>query len=457
MGGSPSEGSFAAATFLGLSWCKPEGCCRPLTGGKYEFIERTDEELVGVFVEEGPCYLEARPPQLDEDGDLYEGQWIGKVKHGHGRLVRKDIGSYIGQFMQGQVKGQGRLEMDSGDSYDGQWQNGTMHGLGKYTYGNGSSHEGQFVQGCKHGFGHENLTDSSKFEGQFIDGKRHGRGKYSSADGSSFEGQFHNDMMEGKGQYRFMGGKVYDGRWQKSRMHGVGRMDWPDGRKYEGSFEADRKSGTGSFTWADGSCYDGQWYMGRQHGHGVHFDAWGQQASGKWIAGRRMIPRDGDAPVSSDVPSSSTSSAGVKRLGTASFRAIGSLFGRSTSRLHSEKLQSVRLNSSTKSLHDQTVPSPSRAGSKGSTTSLHSTDRQGTTASLHSTDRQASEDEDTHSCGAPSLARGPSSRPNLASIVSRSNDEDDEDFALDGLEVPGSSGAPGRRGSGHLQGARVRP
>lgn len=476
MGGSPSEGTFAVS-FLGLSWCKPEGCCRPLTGRKFEFVERKDEELVGVFVEGGPCYLEARPPELDEDGDLYAGQWIGAVKHGHGRLVRKDIGSYVGQFVQGQVKGQGRLEMDSGDSYDGQWQNGTMHGLGKYTYSNGSSHEGQFVQGGKHGFGQENLADSSKFEGQFIDGRRHGRGKYSSVDGSTFEGQFHNDMMEGKGRYRFVGGKVYDGHWLKSRMHGPGRMDWPDGRRYEGSFEADRKSGPGKFTWADGSSYDGQWYMGRQHGHGVHIDAWGQQASGKWIAGRRMNMRDGDAPSSSNVdpPSSSASSVGVKRLGSAPFKAIGSLFGRhsshdsSASKLHSEKLKHDRLHNSTHSLHDQTAASHGRAGSKGSGGSWHDhihlpRGRAGSKGSSHTQDShktlhsdrgsQASEDEDSPSCG--SVARRPSTRANLASIVSRCHNEGEEDFTIDGLEVPGSSGAPCSGGSGgHLQGARV--
>lgn len=415
MGGSTSDGGFA---FLGISWCKPDGCCRPLAGPRHEFVERVNDGLVGVWVEGGPCYLEERQSQLDDEGDLYEGQWMGKTKHGHGRLIRKDIGVYVGQFAHGQVKGQGLLTMDSGDCYDGQWQNGTMHGLGKYTYQNGSSHEGQFVQGCKNGFGQEILADKSSFEGQFVDGKRHGRGKYSSADGSTFDGQFNDDKMDGKGRYRFVGGKAYDGQWQKSRMHGMGRMDWPDGRKFEGNFEADRKSGPGKFTWVDGSCYEGQWYLGKQHGHGVHTNAWGQQASGKWIAGRPLnVP---GAP--SDPASSSASTSGVRRMGSAPIRAIGSLF-RSSTKLQTEKNERLQI---------ERHASRSSAASNGHAGVGPPAQRQDTGHSFHSQDGLLASDE---TLGAPAVA----GRPSLASIASRSEGHPDEDAgeALDGLEIPG--------------------
>lgn len=322
MGGSTSE---AFGSFMWIPFCRPEGCCRPLAGSKYEFTHGG----ASVFVEgdEQTMHLEKRGPMDDEDGNLYEGQWLGDLKHGHGRLVRKDIGSYEGQFSQGKVQGQGVLHMDSGDSYDGQWQNGAMHGLGKYSYQNGSSHKGQFSQGAKHGFGQETLADNSTFEGQFANGKRHGTGKYCSADGSSFDGQFTHDRMDGKGTYRFVGGKVYEGQWQQSSMHGSGHMSWPDGRRYDGMHVNDQKSGPGKFTWANGSSYDGQWSQGRQHGHGIHLDKNGQQFAGQWVGGRPFdVPGLSSDPSAGGTSASTSSTIGVKRLGAVSFKSIGSLF-----------------------------------------------------------------------------------------------------------------------------------
>jgi len=172
--------------------------------------------------------LEEKPRQVVEEGACYTGQWRGNVRHGHGKIERRRIGTYEGQFVDNRATGEGRFVKLNGDVYEGQWLRDRAHGKGTYLHADGSSYQGQWEEDLKSGMGVETWLDGSTFEGEYMQGKKHGRGTYRSADHSVFEGQFFLDAMDGDGQYVFADGRIYIGQWQQSRMSGEGRMIWPD-------------------------------------------------------------------------------------------------------------------------------------------------------------------------------------------------------------------------------------
>eukprot|EP00232_Nephroselmis_pyriformis_P007166 CAMPEP_0182895128 /NCGR_PEP_ID=MMETSP0034_2-20130328/25498_1 /TAXON_ID=156128 /ORGANISM="Nephroselmis pyriformis, Strain CCMP717" /LENGTH=74 /DNA_ID=CAMNT_0025028945 /DNA_START=169 /DNA_END=390 /DNA_ORIENTATION=+ len=57
-----------------------------------------------------------------ENGDKYDGEWLGGVPHGAGTYVWSD-----------------------GSQYDGEWLNGCKHGAGKYVWPSGAAYEGDWV------------------------------------------------------------------------------------------------------------------------------------------------------------------------------------------------------------------------------------------------------------------------------------------------------------------------
>lgn len=65
-----------------------------------------------------------KQPIFLQNGDRYEGELLGKQKHGYG------IYTYI-----------------TGDNYTGDWVNDSQSGHGIYTFANGSRYEGEMNRG----------------------------------------------------------------------------------------------------------------------------------------------------------------------------------------------------------------------------------------------------------------------------------------------------------------------
>ncbi len=182
------------------------------------------------------------------NGDTYEGQLAGMLRHGKGRLSFSGGDIYEGQFSFDAIEGQGAYYFLSGDIYEGELQNGKKYGHGKYTWV--GSDEGTF----------------DVYEGSYLDDKRNGEGKYSYADGSVYEGSYVNDLKEGKGKLTFASGEVYEGDFKADRRTGKGIYKWATGESYEGDFLNNAMTGYGTYSWTSGNnrlSYEGYFEDGK--------------------------------------------------------------------------------------------------------------------------------------------------------------------------------------------------
>ena len=67
---------------------------------------------------------------------------------------------------------------DNGDIYEGQFSGGLRHGNGKYTFVNGDVYEGEFVFNNKDGIGKLTYKDKGTYYGYWKEGKREGEGVF---------------------------------------------------------------------------------------------------------------------------------------------------------------------------------------------------------------------------------------------------------------------------------------
>jgi len=122
----------------------------------------------------------------------YEGPYLGKMKHGRGKLRMTEC-TYTGDFWHDQRHGQGELRWDDGRLYKGQFQNGKFHGLAAMTWPDGRSYAGGYADDKKHGEGTFVWTDNRRYAGQWDAGKRHGVGVYTNAKGLTRRGTWSMD------------------------------------------------------------------------------------------------------------------------------------------------------------------------------------------------------------------------------------------------------------------------
>ncbi|CAE7320053.1 PIP5K9, partial [Symbiodinium microadriaticum] len=152
------------------------------------------------------------------DGSIYEGEWVGPVRHGRGVLKLPD-----------------------GSSYSGQFEHGVVHGFAAYTLPTGAKYEGEWRLGKQDGEGREITAEGAIYQGQYKDGKKEGHARISYPDGSSFEGQVSDGKLHGKGKYVWSNGHCYEGDWQDDMMHGDGVYTWPTGVKFVGQYQNNLK------------------------------------------------------------------------------------------------------------------------------------------------------------------------------------------------------------------------
>lgn len=79
-------------------------------------------------------------------GGTYEGDWVNRVPHGHGRMVYSDGSVYVGGWQDFKFHGHGKLVQKGGVVFEGEWRAGRLHGSGRVEatgYNNDAKHEGR--------------------------------------------------------------------------------------------------------------------------------------------------------------------------------------------------------------------------------------------------------------------------------------------------------------------------
>lgn len=75
-------------------------------------------------------------------------------------------------------EGRGVFRFENGDTYDGLWLGGQPDGQGKYTWKNGDFYRGNWIDGVMEGRGFFQFSNGDKYVGEFHDNKFDGRGHY---------------------------------------------------------------------------------------------------------------------------------------------------------------------------------------------------------------------------------------------------------------------------------------
>ena len=147
------------------------------------------------------------------DGDTYNGDIVGGLRHGQGTFTWVDGSVYIGS-----------------------WAEGNQHGEGTKTWADGSSYTGAYVDGKKYGQGTLIGDDGSVYIGAWVDGKRHGEGLKVSADGDRYVGTYADGKQHGEGVKTWINGDVYVGTFVVGARTGQGTLTIANGDKYTGTF-----------------------------------------------------------------------------------------------------------------------------------------------------------------------------------------------------------------------------
>lgn len=122
----------------------------------------------------------------------YEGQYLGAMKHGTGRLCLNAC-TYEGDFMHDFKHGNGVLTWDDGRVYSGNFEYGKFHGLAVMSWPDGRKYSGQYADDKKHGEGNFSWLDGRQYDGQWVSGKRDGVGVYTNAKGITRRGTWQMD------------------------------------------------------------------------------------------------------------------------------------------------------------------------------------------------------------------------------------------------------------------------
>ncbi len=206
----------------------------------------------------------------DVSGEVYEGGWHNKKRHGRGICLYADGSMYEGPWLFGKEHGHGQLlTSDRKILYTGEWMDGLMHGHGSYNFYNGDRYQGDWREGNRHGKGEFTTRDGCKYVGDWKENRRSGRGIFTWADGSQYDGEWDEDSRHGKGTLLLQKGFQYEGTWSRNFFDGRGTVVFPSGQKYEGTYRAGLREGRGSITFPEGAVYEGRFRDDRLDGQGT--------------------------------------------------------------------------------------------------------------------------------------------------------------------------------------------
>mmetsp|Transcript_33844 Transcript_33844/g.105108 ORF Transcript_33844/g.105108 Transcript_33844/m.105108 type:complete len:527 (+) Transcript_33844:96-1676(+) len=133
------------------------------------------------------------------DGSTYEGQFLGRDRHGWGKITWASGDCYEGQFQCSAMHGQGALRWDTGVAYSGQWQSNELGPAGTMKWPDGRQYRGHFLDGEKHGEGRLTWPDGRSYTGQWSGGLQDGYGFIAARKGPSNLSQW-----EGGGLVRWL-------------------------------------------------------------------------------------------------------------------------------------------------------------------------------------------------------------------------------------------------------------
>lgn len=178
--------------------------------------------------------------------DFYKGEWLGKMRHGQGVVMKLKGDKYIGYHKENLMHGHGRYIYANGDIYEGCYEKDLCSGIGSLHCINGYKYTGSWDKDMYNGKGQEFWPDGTLFIGHYISGKKSGYGEFFWNDRSCYKGDFFDNFIHGQGCYMWDDGRKYTGQWKFNTMHGQGCFEWPDGTKFIGEFANDCKQGEGS-------------------------------------------------------------------------------------------------------------------------------------------------------------------------------------------------------------------
>jgi len=164
---------------------------------------------------------------------VYDGQWMGHMRHGFGVQRWIDGATYSGEWKENNAEGRGRFEDSNGNEYLGEWLFSKAHGQGSYYHKDPisgktiSSYHCQWVNDQQEGYGVAIWADGSTYQGAFSAGQKQGPGVHKWPDGSMYCGFWDNNSMNGAGVYTGFDGRSCNGSWRDSVLHGVGKYSWP--------------------------------------------------------------------------------------------------------------------------------------------------------------------------------------------------------------------------------------
>ncbi|KAI7844470.1 hypothetical protein COHA_001973 [Chlorella ohadii] len=215
------------------------------------------------------------------NGDSYEGETLGSLRHGRGKHTCSSGDVYDGQWRYDKRDGRGKMTFVRGLQYDGEWKDDKAHGQGAARYENGGVYVGEFADDVRSGWGTHYFPNKDKYEGEWAADTMTGKGRLTYADGSFFEGEWQAGLRV-KGRFvEADGSSEYSGGWRNDQRHGYGVLYQRNLFKYAGQWVDGLQSGEGKCQYADSTQYDGQWKAGQRHGRGK-FSAGAYKYEGEW-------------------------------------------------------------------------------------------------------------------------------------------------------------------------------
>ena len=76
---------------------------------------------------------------------LYDGQWLGGLRHGEGKMMWPDGASYAGTWHCNQACKNGKFTFSNGDIYEGNWSGNKMCGYGVFRHTDGTVYRGMWL------------------------------------------------------------------------------------------------------------------------------------------------------------------------------------------------------------------------------------------------------------------------------------------------------------------------
>ena len=212
------------------------------------------------------------------NGDFYEGEWDNDGPHGEGVLVWFDGTKLTGRF--NGFSGNGKIEYASGSLYEGPWNEKGPNGQGVWHIGNRTDY-GEYKDGFRVGKGRMEWDDGDWYEGDWNDMGANGQGVWRIGNHTD-RGEYKDHCRVGKGRIEWDNGDWYEGGWNDKGPNGQGV--WRTGNRTDrGEYKDGFRVGKGRMEWDNGDWYEGGWNEKGYHGKGSRYiNSYDRTDIGEW-------------------------------------------------------------------------------------------------------------------------------------------------------------------------------